>query len=255
MSALEPVELTATMQYIENKTYDEIAVGDRAELTPTPKQQDIELFAVMSGDVNPAHVDAVYARTDMFHGVIAHDMWGGALISAVLVTELPGPGTIFLNQSLKFDAPVGLGDTVTVRVEVSEKLEKGRLLLACTCLNQNGRTVVEGVARVIAPREKVRRAQFDSPCDRYGRDRRHRIHSRVGENSALVRRLICERLAWLGVDLDVTANERGIAHFQSTASDVTVIVIPSDEEAVIAAKTHMLTRSVRASQVQSYKIE
>jgi acetate kinase len=77
----------------------------------------------------------------------------------------------------------------------------------------------------------------------------------IGENSALVRRLICERLAWLGVDLDVTANERGIAHIQSTASDVSVIVIPTDEEAVIAAKTHMLTRSVRASQVQSYKIE
>ena len=100
MSAPEP------MQYIENKTYDEIAVGDHAELTRTLKPQDIELFAVMSGDVNPAHVDAEYAKTDMFHGVIAHGMWGGALISAVLGTELPGPGTIFLNQSLTFEAPV-----------------------------------------------------------------------------------------------------------------------------------------------------
>ena len=94
MSAPEP------MQYIENKTYAEITVGDHAELTRTLKPQDIELFAVMSGDVNPAHVDAEYAKTDMFHGVIAHGMWGGALISAVLGTELPGPGTIFLNQSL-----------------------------------------------------------------------------------------------------------------------------------------------------------
>jgi phosphotransacetylase/acyl dehydratase len=151
------------MQYIENKTYAEIAVGDHAELIRTLKPQDIELFAVMSGDVNPAHVDAEYAKTDMFHGVIAHGMWGGALISAVLGTELPGPGTIFLNQSLNFNAPVGLGDTVTVRVEVTEKLEKGRLLLACTCLNQDGKTVIEGVARVIAPREKVRRPRVVLP--------------------------------------------------------------------------------------------
>jgi len=157
MSAPEP------MQYIENKIYAEIAVGDHAELTRTLKPQDIELFAVMSGDVNPAHVDAEYAKTDMFHGVIAHGMWGGALISAVLGTELPGPGTIFLNQSLTFEAPVGLGDTVTVRVEVTEKLEKGRLLLACTCLNQDGRSVIEGVARVIAPREKVRRPRVVLP--------------------------------------------------------------------------------------------
>ena len=157
MSAPEP------MQYIENKTYAEIAVGDHAELIRTLKPQDIELFAVMSGDVNPAHVDAEYAKTDMFHGVIAHGMWGGALISAVLGTELPGPGTIFLNQSLNFNAPVGLGDTVTVRVEVTEKLEKGRLLLACTCLNQDGKTVIEGVARVIAPREKVRRPRVVLP--------------------------------------------------------------------------------------------
>lgn len=154
---------TTTLQYIENKTYDEIAVGDSAELTRTLKPQDIELFAVMSGDVNPAHVDAQYAKSDMFHGVIAHGMWGGALISAVLGTELPGPGTIFLDQSLKFEAPVGLGDTVTVRIEVTEKLEKGRLLLACTCLNQHGKMVIEGVARVIAPREKVRRPRVILP--------------------------------------------------------------------------------------------
>ncbi len=163
MSVHDRGDPAATMQYIENKTYDEIAVGDCAELTRTLKPQDIELFAVMSGDVNPAHVDAEYARTDMFHGVIAHGMWGGALISAVLGTELPGPGTIFLNQSLKFEAPVGLGDTVTVRVEVTEKQAKGRLLLACTCLNQHGMMVIEGIAKVIAPREKVRRPRVVLP--------------------------------------------------------------------------------------------
>ena len=109
------------MQYIENKTFDEIKVGESAELTRKLKTEDIELFAVMSGDVNPAHVDEEYARSDMFHEVIAHGMWGGALISAVLGSELPGPGTIYLNQNLSFRRPVGLGDTVTIRVTVASK--------------------------------------------------------------------------------------------------------------------------------------
>lgn len=130
MSAHDRDTPPASMQYIENKTYAEIAIGDSAVLTRTLGVRDIELFAVMSGDVNPAHVDPDYAKNDMIHGVIAHGVWRGALISAVLGTQLPGPGTIFLDQSLTFEAPVGLGDTVTVRVEVTEKQEKGRPLLA-----------------------------------------------------------------------------------------------------------------------------
>ncbi|WP_099827114.1 bifunctional enoyl-CoA hydratase/phosphate acetyltransferase [Oceaniglobus indicus] len=151
------------MQYIENRTFDEIAIGDAAELTRTLRPQDIELFAVMSRDVNPAHLDEQYTKTDMFHGIITHGMWGGALISAVLGTELPGPGTVFLNQSLTFLAPVGIGDTVTVRVEVTEKQPDERLLLACACINQHGETVIEGVAKVIAPRDKVRRPRVVLP--------------------------------------------------------------------------------------------
>ncbi len=152
------------MQYIENKTFDEIKVGDTAELTRTLKPQDIELFAVMSGDVNPAHVDEAYARSDMFHQVIAHGMWGGALISAVLGTELPGPGTIYLNQSLSFRRPVGLGDTVTVRVTVTEKLpEKKRLKIDCLCTNQHGEIIIKGEADVIAPGEKVKRPRVVLP--------------------------------------------------------------------------------------------
>ena len=153
-----------TMQYIENKTFDELEVGQSAELVRTLKHQDIELFAVMSGDVNPAHVDAEFARSDLFHKVIAHGMWGGALISAVLGTELPGPGTIYLNQSLSFRRPVGLGDTVTVRVTVREKKpEKKRVILDCECLNQDGETVIKGDAEVIAPTEKVRRPRVTLP--------------------------------------------------------------------------------------------
>jgi len=153
-----------TMQYIENKTFDELEVGESAELVRTLQHQDIELFAVMSGDVNPAHVDEEFARSDLFHKVIAHGMWGGALISAVLGTELPGPGTIYLNQSLSFRRPVGLGDTVTVRVTVREKKpEKKRVILDCECLNQDGETVITGDAEVIAPTEKVRRPRVTLP--------------------------------------------------------------------------------------------
>ncbi|WP_085884348.1 bifunctional enoyl-CoA hydratase/phosphate acetyltransferase [Oceanibacterium hippocampi] len=152
------------LQYIENKTFDEIEVGQSAELSRTLNREDIELFAVMSGDVNPAHVDEAFARNDMFHKVIAHGMWGGALISAVLGTELPGPGTIYLNQSMSFRRPVGLGDTVTARVTVREKNpEKQRLLLDCVCLNQDGETVIEGTAEVVAPTEKVRRPRAVLP--------------------------------------------------------------------------------------------
>jgi phosphotransacetylase/acyl dehydratase len=152
------------MEYIENKTFEEIKVGDTAELTRELRSQDIELFAVMSGDVNPAHVDLEYAKAEIFHKVIAHGMWGGALISAVLGTQLPGPGTIYLNQSLTFRRPVGLGDTVLVRVTVKEKLaDKRQLILECECINQEGETVIKGEARVIAPTEKVRRPRVVLP--------------------------------------------------------------------------------------------
>ncbi len=152
------------MQFIENRTFDEIKVGDTAELTRTLKHDDIELFAVMSGDVNPAHVDADYASSDLFHKIIAHGMWGGALISAVLGTELPGPGTIYLNQNLSFRHAVGLGDTVTIRVTVVDKSEKHHhVTLDCLCTNQRGETVIEGQALVIAPTEKVRRPRVNLP--------------------------------------------------------------------------------------------
>lgn len=152
------------MQYIENRTFDEIQVGDSAELTRKLKAEDIELFAVMSGDVNPAHVDEDYARSDMFHEIIAHGMWGGALISAVLGTELPGPGTIYLNQNLSFRRPVGLGDTVTIRVTVASKdPETHRMILDCLCSNQDGEAVITGQAEVIAPTEKVRRPRVVLP--------------------------------------------------------------------------------------------
>ena len=149
---------------IENRIFDEIAVGDSARVTRTVSMKDIQLFALVSGDVNPAHLDADYAEGDMFRRVIAHGMWGGGLISAVLGTELPGPGTIYLGQSLRFLRPVGIGDTITATVTVTEKRDHGHvLLLACRCTNQNGEDVISGEAEVKAPTARVSRPRVALP--------------------------------------------------------------------------------------------
>src|SRR2546430_15124021 len=110
-------------EFIENRTYAEISVGDGASLTRTLRPEDIQLFAIMSGDVNPAHVDPEYAHSSMFHEVIAHGMWGGALISTVLGTEFPGPGTIYIGQTPTFSRPGKVGDTVTVKATWQQKVD------------------------------------------------------------------------------------------------------------------------------------
>ncbi|MGC9185825.1 MAG: MaoC/PaaZ C-terminal domain-containing protein, partial [Thiomonas sp.] len=104
-----------------NRTFDEIAVGDSASLQRTLTLNDIATFAVMSGDANPSHVDADFARSTPFHQVVAHGMWSGALLSNLLGTELPGPGTVYVDQALTFHQQVLLGDTVTVSVTAREK--------------------------------------------------------------------------------------------------------------------------------------
>jgi len=152
------------MDMIENRTFDEMNVGDTASLVRTLSRQDIELFAVMSGDVNPAHVDVEYARSDMFHKIIAHGMWGASLISTLLGTKLPGPGAIYLGQTLSFRHPVAIGDTITVSVKVAEKdVKEHRVTLDCECTNQRGEIVISGCARVIAPTEKVKRPRIVLP--------------------------------------------------------------------------------------------
>jgi phosphate acetyltransferase/phosphate butyryltransferase len=152
---------------IENRTLEELAIGDSAEMVRVLAQEDIELFAVMSGDVNPAHLDAEYADKTQLHHVVAHGMWGGALISAVLGTRLPGPGTIYTDQSLHFKSPVAIGDSITVRVTVAEiDLDSGRVILDCLCRNQHGAVVIEGRAEVLAPRQKISRAVTALPTVR-----------------------------------------------------------------------------------------
>ncbi len=151
------------MDVIENHTFAELAPGDTASLVRTLTTKDIELFAVMSGDVNPTHVDEAFAKSDVFHKIVAHGMWPGALISTLLGTQLPGPGTIYVDQSLRFRHPVGIGDTITVSVTVREKKDNHRVILACTAINQAGKVVIDGIAEVIAPTEKVSRPRFALP--------------------------------------------------------------------------------------------
>jgi phosphate acetyltransferase/phosphate butyryltransferase len=152
------------MEFIENCTFDEIQIGDTASIVRTLSHEDIDLFAVMSGDVNPAHVDEEFARSDMFREVIAHGMWGGSLISTVLGTRLPGPGAIYLSQTLRFRRPVKPGDTITVSVTATEKdSEKQRVTFDCKCVNQRDEMVISGSAEVIAPDEKIKRPRVVLP--------------------------------------------------------------------------------------------
>jgi len=152
------------MLYIQNHTFDEIEIGDSASLTRMLTEKDIEVFAIMSGDINPAHLDKEYVKTDVFHKIVAHGMWGGSLLSTVLGTQLPGPGTIYLGQTLKFLHPISVGDLVTVSVTVSKKnAAKFLIELDCKCTLQNNVVAITGVATVIAPTEKVKREKVILP--------------------------------------------------------------------------------------------
>ncbi len=141
---------------VENVTYDELTVGRSARMLRTLTVADIQAFAAVSGDTNPAHLDAEYANDTLFHGVIAHGMWGAALISAVLGTQFPGAGTIYLEQALHFTKPVRVGDTLEVTVTVASKDDaKKAVELDCVLVNQKGERVLWGTARVLAPTQKL----------------------------------------------------------------------------------------------------
>lgn len=159
-AAIEPSDADC----LENHPFAEIRVGDTASLERHVTQRDIQLFAAVSGDVNPAHVDALYARSSHFHGIIAHGMLGASLISTVLGTRFPGPGTIYLGQSLKFLRPVHIGDVISVSVTVkSLDAPRHRLVLDTRCVNQAGEVVIAGEAEVMAPTEKLRLHRTDLP--------------------------------------------------------------------------------------------
>jgi phosphotransacetylase/acyl dehydratase len=158
------VQIDPSSEFLENHPFAEIRVGDSASLVRQVSNRDIQLFAAVSGDVNPAHVDALYAKSSHFHEIIAHGMLGASLISTVLGTRFPGPGTIYLGQSLKFLKPVHIGDTLTVTVSVkSLDAVKHRLILDTRCVDQDGDVVISGEAEVMAPTEKLRIHRTELP--------------------------------------------------------------------------------------------
>jgi len=135
------------------RTIQEIAIGDGASFAKTISEADIYLYAGITGDFNPAHIDEVYASRTFFKSRIAHGMLTAGLISAILGTRFPGPGTIYLRQDLSFLAPVRIGDTITASVEVIERQpEKNRIRLKTICVNQTGITVLDGEALVSPPK-------------------------------------------------------------------------------------------------------
>ena len=130
-----------------------LKVGDSAEISRAIGDEEVRAFAALTGDDNPVHLDEGYAAATRFGRRIAHGMLGASLISAVLANELPGRGTVYLSQTLRFNAPVFLGDTVTARVTVkSVREDKPVVTLETVCTNQRGERVVEGEAVVLAPK-------------------------------------------------------------------------------------------------------
>lgn len=149
---------------LSNITFDEISLGQTASFSRTLTEDQLVLFAEVSGDVNPVHLDAEFAATTQFKERIGHGAWTSAIISAALALELPGPGTIYLGQDISFRAPVKIGDTVTIKLEVTAKDDAKKFVtLTTAAVNQHGKTVAKGTANVMAPTEKLQLARPTLP--------------------------------------------------------------------------------------------
>jgi 3-hydroxybutyryl-CoA dehydratase len=136
------------------KAIAELKIGDSAQLAKTISESDVYLYAGITGDFNPAHINEEYARNTFFKTRIAHGMLTAGFISAVIANQLPGPGTIYVKQELSFLAPVRIGDTITAGVEVIEIItDKNRVRLRTACTNQDGTVVLDGQALVSPPKK------------------------------------------------------------------------------------------------------
>lgn len=137
------------------KTIDQLIIGDAAEFTKTISESDIYLFAGLTGDLNPAHINEPYAQNTFFKARIAHGMLMAGFISAVIGMQLPGPGSIYIRQELNFLAPARIGDTITARVEVTQiQSEKNRITVRTSCTNQENKLVLDGEATISPPKAK-----------------------------------------------------------------------------------------------------
>ncbi len=142
---------------LTNKTFDEIVIGDTASLQRTLTKRDVDMFAAMSGDMNPTHLNDDYAKLLLDKQKISgHAMWGGNLISCLLGNDLPGPGTIYKSQQLNFHNALELDDTITVTIFAKEKnFENKSIIFDCRAENQRGEAIITGVAEVYAPKTKA----------------------------------------------------------------------------------------------------
>lgn len=136
------------------QTIEELELGQSYSTARNVSERDVSLFAKATGDVNPIHLDEEYAKTTLFKGRICHGMLSAGLVSAVLANELPGVGTIYLGQTLKFIAPVRIGDIVRTEVKIIKlNEEKNIVKLSTTCSTQDGTIVLTGEATVMPPRK------------------------------------------------------------------------------------------------------
>jgi acyl dehydratase len=141
---------------ITNLTYNEIQIGDSASYSRTVTEDTLVMFGAVCGDLNPVHFDEAFAQTTQFKQRIVHGMWSGSIISAALALTLPGPGSVYLGQHIKFTRPLFINDTLTIELTVKEKHEKlHRIVLNCVGKNQHGKVVLEGTAEVMAATEKL----------------------------------------------------------------------------------------------------
>ena len=141
---------------LENKTFDEIKIGDTASITKTLTKADIEKFAALTGDLDPSHLNSDYVEKYNSGHLTAQSIWSGLLTSVLLGTELPGPGTVYVSQHLDFIKTLKSGDTITLTIKVIDKIPETKIInFECICLNQEGETVMTGSASVLAPMEKV----------------------------------------------------------------------------------------------------
>ena len=144
------------MSQLTGYTYEEIELGQTANFSKQVEEKDIQMFSAVSGDVNPVHLDEEFAAGTIFGERIAHGMLTGGVISAALVMKLPGPGCIYLGQTLRFSRPVKIGDRITVNLEVTDKRDDKKIItLSTEVSNQDGKVVATGEAKILPSREKL----------------------------------------------------------------------------------------------------
>lgn len=152
------------MSNLESTPFDQLEVGMTAQYSKQISEDDIKLFAILSGDTNPIHLDEEYAKTTQFGGCIAHGALCAVIVSAAVATTIPGPGSVYAGQEMRFRKPVRAGDTLTAYLTITEKKRRGNIVLIGNEIkNQKGETVFTGTSTVVAPTEKVSIKPSDLP--------------------------------------------------------------------------------------------